>query len=74
MIMRFLVAAGVMASAFALAGCEQEAKAPTPVRPVLSAVLQPAPSGSTAAVGTIQPRYEIKSRIPRSGTPHRASR
>src|SRR3954464_4048018 len=58
MTMRFLVAAGAMASAFALAGCEQEAKAPALVRPVLSAILQPAASGSTAAVGTIQPRYE----------------
>src|SRR3954452_12874285 len=58
MTMRFLVAAGAMASAFALAGCEQEGKAPAPVRPVLSAVLQPAPSETAAAVGTIEPRYE----------------
>jgi RND family efflux transporter MFP subunit len=56
--MRFIVAAGAMASALAVAGCKQEVKALEPVRPVLSAILQPAASGSTAAVGTIQPRYE----------------
>jgi RND family efflux transporter MFP subunit len=42
----------------ALAGCKQEAKAPEPVRPVLSMVLQQAATGSTIAVGTVQPRYE----------------
>ena len=41
-----------------MAGCKQEAKAPEPVRPVLSTVLQPAASASTVAVGTVQPRYE----------------
>jgi membrane fusion protein, multidrug efflux system len=55
---RFLVVAGTVASALVMAGCKQEAKAPEPVRPVLSAVLQPAASGSTVAVGTVQPRYE----------------
>src|SRR5436190_16515190 len=55
---RFLVAAGIMASALALAGCEQEVKTPEPVRPVLSTVLQSAAPGSTTAVGTVQPRYE----------------
>ena len=55
---RFFVVAGTIASALAMAGCKQEAKAPEPVRPVLSAVLQPATSGSTVAVGTVQPRYE----------------
>src|ERR1700752_547634 len=55
---RFLVVAGTIASALAMAGCKQEAKAPEPVRPVLSAVLQPAATGSTMAVGTVQPRYE----------------
>ena len=42
---RFLVVAGTIASALAMAGCKQEAKAPEPVRPVLSAVLQPAATG-----------------------------
>ena len=55
---RFFVVAGTIASALAMAGCKQEAKAPEPVRPVLSAVLQPVASGSTVAVGTVQPRYE----------------
>jgi membrane fusion protein, multidrug efflux system len=55
---RFLVVAGTIASALAMAGCKQEAKAPEPVRPVLSAVLQPASTDSTMAVGTVQPRYE----------------
>jgi membrane fusion protein, multidrug efflux system len=55
---RLLVVAGTLASALAMAGCKEEAKAPAPVRPVLSAVLQPAVTGSTVAVGTVQPRYE----------------
>jgi membrane fusion protein, multidrug efflux system len=55
---RLFVVAGVFASALAMAGCKQEAKAPEPVRPVLSTVLQPAASGSTVVVGTVQPRYE----------------
>jgi RND family efflux transporter MFP subunit len=52
-----VVAFGIV-SALALAGCKQEAVTPEPVRPVLSTVLQPAVSGSTVAVGTVQPRYE----------------
>src|SRR3954452_18320956 len=56
--MRFMVAVASVISALALAGCEQDVKAPNPARPVLSVVLQPAASASTAAVGTIQPRYE----------------
>src|SRR5450432_1676278 len=55
---RFYIVAGTIASALAIAGCKQEAKAPEPVRPVLSAVLQPTASDSTVAVGTVQPRYE----------------
>src|SRR6202008_3242133 len=54
----FVIASATIASALAMAGCKQEAKAPEPVRPVLSAVLQPASSDSTGAVGTVQPRYE----------------
>jgi RND family efflux transporter MFP subunit len=55
---RLFVVASAIASALAMAGCKQEAKAPEPVRPVLSTVLRPAASGSTVAVGTVQPRYE----------------
>jgi RND family efflux transporter MFP subunit len=54
---RFFVASAI-ASALAMAGCKQEAKAPEPARLVLSTVVQPAASGSTVAVGTVQPRYE----------------
>ena len=38
-----MIAAGTIASALALAGCQQEAKAPEPVRPVLSMVLAAEP-------------------------------
>jgi RND family efflux transporter MFP subunit len=55
---RFLVVVSTIASAVVMTGCKQEAKAPEPVRPVLSVVLQPAASGNTLAVGTVQPRYE----------------
>src|ERR1700688_375038 len=55
---RFFVVASAIASALAMAGCKQETKAPEPVRPVLSTVLQPAALGSTVAVGTVQSRYE----------------
>jgi membrane fusion protein, multidrug efflux system len=52
---RYFVIASTIASALALAGCKQEAKTPEPVRPVLSTVIEPAASGSTLAVGTVQP-------------------
>ena len=55
---QILIIAGVFAAPLVLAACKPEAKAPEPVRPVLSAVLQPAASGSTVAIGTVQPRYE----------------
>jgi RND family efflux transporter MFP subunit len=55
---RFFVVASTIASAFAVAGCKQEVKAPEPVRPVMSSILQPAVSDSAVAVGTVQPRYE----------------
>jgi membrane fusion protein, multidrug efflux system len=55
---RTFVVASAIASALALAGCKQEAKAPELVRPVLSAILQPAASDSTVVVGSVQPRYE----------------
>jgi RND family efflux transporter MFP subunit len=55
---RFFILAGTITSALAMAGCKQDVKATDPIRPVLSAVLQPAASSSMAAVGTVQPRYE----------------
>jgi membrane fusion protein, multidrug efflux system len=54
---RFLVVAGTIASALAIAGCKQEATAPESIRPVLSTVLQPVATDGTMAVGTVQPRY-----------------
>ena len=55
---RYFVIASTIASALVVAGCKQEAKTPEPVRPVLSTVIEPVASGSTLAVGTVQPRYE----------------
>jgi RND family efflux transporter MFP subunit len=56
--MRILAVASTIVSALAMTGCKQEAKAPEPVRPVLSTVLQPATADNTVVVGTVQPRYE----------------
>jgi membrane fusion protein, multidrug efflux system len=53
-----LFVAGIFASALVMAGCKQEARAPEPVRPVLSTVLEPTASDSALVVGTVQPRYE----------------
>jgi membrane fusion protein, multidrug efflux system len=55
---RFFIVAGTIASTLAMAGCKQETKAPEPVRPVLSTILQPVTTDSTVAIGTVQPRYE----------------
>jgi membrane fusion protein, multidrug efflux system len=57
---RTMIIASMLASAVVTAGCKQEAQAPEPVRPVLSTVVEPTPSGSTVAVGTIAPQYETK--------------
>jgi membrane fusion protein, multidrug efflux system len=55
---QIFIVASTIASALAMAGCQQETTVPEPVRPVLSTILQPAALGSTVAVGTVQPRYE----------------
>ena len=55
---RALIAAGTLASALLLVGCEKETKAPEPVRPVLSMVLEPNPSDSAVVVGVVEPRYK----------------
>jgi RND family efflux transporter MFP subunit len=39
-----------------LAGCQPEAAAPPPIRPVLSMIVAPAAKGDVAIVGTIQPK------------------
>ena len=53
---RAMIAAGTLA--LALAGCQPETKAPEPVRPVLSMVLEPSRSNSPIAVGVVEPRYK----------------
>ncbi|WP_027554333.1 efflux RND transporter periplasmic adaptor subunit [Bradyrhizobium sp. Cp5.3] len=50
--------AGTLASALLLAGCQQETKAPEPVRPVLSMRLEPIRADGTVAVGVVEPRYQ----------------
>jgi RND family efflux transporter MFP subunit len=55
---RAMTSAGIIASALALAGCQQETKAPEPVRPVLSTVLQSSRSDGAVAVGVVEPRFK----------------
>ncbi|WP_050419277.1 efflux RND transporter periplasmic adaptor subunit [Bradyrhizobium tropiciagri] len=55
---RAMIVAGPLACALALAGCQQETKAPEPVRPVQSELLQADHADDTAAVGVIEPRYQ----------------
>ncbi len=50
--------AGALACALAVAGCQQEAKAPEPTRPVQSMLLEADHSADTVAVGVIEPRYK----------------
>jgi RND family efflux transporter MFP subunit len=54
---RILVAAGTLASVLLLVGCE-ETKAPEPVRPVLSMVLESDNPDSAVVVGAVEPRYK----------------
>jgi RND family efflux transporter MFP subunit len=53
-----MIPAGIVVSALALAGCQQEAKAPEPVRPVLSTVLESSRSDDAMAVGVVEPRFK----------------
>ncbi|MET4119108.1 RND family efflux transporter MFP subunit [Bradyrhizobium sp. JR1.5] len=50
--------AGALACALALAGCQQEANAPEPTRPVQSMLLEADHSADMVAVGVIEPRYK----------------
>jgi RND family efflux transporter MFP subunit len=52
-----LVPALTLASVLLLVGCEKETKAPEPVRPVLSTVLEPNHSDSAVVIGDVEPRY-----------------
>jgi membrane fusion protein, multidrug efflux system len=56
--MRVIVIAGIFAVSLFTAGCKQETQAQQPVRPVLSTLVEPNQSSSTAAVGTVEPRYK----------------
>jgi RND family efflux transporter MFP subunit len=53
-----MIAAGTFVSALALAGCQRDAKAPEPVRPVLSMVLEPSRTDGMVAVGVVEPQYK----------------
>lgn len=56
---RALIAAGALAAALILAGCEKKGmKVPEPVRPVLSMVLEPNQSHGAPIVGVVEPRYK----------------
>ncbi|MBR0825692.1 efflux RND transporter periplasmic adaptor subunit [Bradyrhizobium manausense] len=55
---RAMIVAGTLASALAVAGCQQETKAPEAVRPVLSTVLESKQGDGTIAVGVVEPRYK----------------
>lgn len=48
----------VFVIAVALAGCEQKAVAPDPIRPVLSEVVEPAGATNVSVVGTVQPQFK----------------
>ncbi|BAR58396.1 efflux protein [Bradyrhizobium diazoefficiens] len=50
--------AGTLACALALAGCQQETKAPEAVRPVQSLLLAADHADDAVAVGVIEPRYK----------------
>ncbi|MGP8122774.1 MAG: efflux RND transporter periplasmic adaptor subunit [Xanthobacteraceae bacterium] len=57
---RAIMVACASGLALAAAGCEKEAAKPEPVRPVLSIVVEQAPSGITSAVGTVEPRFKAE--------------
>ncbi|MGP9811959.1 efflux RND transporter periplasmic adaptor subunit [Rhodopseudomonas sp. NSM] len=49
---------GVMAACVLIAGCQEKASQPEPIRPVLSTVVAPPEATSMGVVGTIEPRYK----------------
>ncbi|CAL75605.1 Putative component of multidrug efflux system (RND family) [Bradyrhizobium sp. ORS 278] len=53
--MRCVVSLGALA---VLAGCNEKAAAPEPVRPVLSLKVEPQAANGSAVTGTIEPRYK----------------
>ena len=55
---RPILISSILALTLLASGCKQETKAPEPVRPVLSTVVEPMQSSSTMAVGTVEPRFK----------------
>jgi len=55
---RSITSVSIFALTLVAAGCNQKTETPESVRPVLSTVVEPIESGSTAAAGTIEPRYK----------------
>jgi membrane fusion protein, multidrug efflux system len=55
---REMIMAGSLACALALAGCQPETKAPEPVRPVQSVLLEAVHADDAVAVGVVEPRYK----------------
>src|SRR6202171_4282436 len=55
---RAMIAPATFISALVLAGCQPDAKAPDPVRPVLSMVLEPSRTDGIVAVGVVEPQYK----------------
>lgn len=49
---------GMLAAGVLLAGCNEQAAAPAPVRPVLSTLVTPALMGNAVIVGTVQPQFK----------------
>jgi RND family efflux transporter MFP subunit len=55
---RVIARAALLACTLATAGCQQEAEVPDPVRPVISAVVEPSPLAGASAAGIIEPRFK----------------
>jgi RND family efflux transporter MFP subunit len=55
---RPILISSILALTLVAPGCKPEAKAPEPVRPVLSTVVEPMRSSSAVAVGTVEPRFK----------------
>jgi RND family efflux transporter MFP subunit len=55
---RPILISSILALTLVVSGCKPETKAPEPVRPVLSTVVEPMRSSSAVAVGTVEPRFK----------------
>jgi multidrug efflux pump subunit AcrA (membrane-fusion protein) len=59
--MRAIAIASIFASLLLFtAGCKRETEASEPIRPVLSTTVEGKASSSTAAVGTLEPRFKTE--------------